>query len=102
MYIFNITTNISEEIEKDWLLWMNDTFIPNMIATNKFHKAIMTQVEVDEEMGGITYSTQYFTHSKTLLDRFFEEDQPSILQKHTKFRGQYVDFSTTLKVISEQ
>ncbi|WP_010180039.1 DUF4286 family protein [Aquimarina agarilytica] len=101
MYIFNITTNISEEIEKEWIAWMNDTFIPAMLATKKFSKALMTQVEVEEEMGGITYSTQYFTDSKTTLDTFFKEDQSNILQKHTKFRGQYVDFNTTLKVIIE-
>ncbi len=102
MYIFNITTNISEEIEKDWILWMQETFIPAMLATKKFNKALMTQVQVDEEMGGITYSTQYFTDSKTTLEAFFTEDQPKIIQKHTKFKGQYVDFNTTLKVISEQ
>ena len=101
MYIYNVTTNVSEEIHKEWLIWMDNTFIPAMLSTKKFSKAIMTEVQIEEEMGGITYSTQYFTESKEMLKQFEKEDQANILNSHTKFRGQYVDFSTELKVVKE-
>jgi len=101
MYILNITTNISDDIESQWLQWMQDTFIPSMLATKKFNKALLTQVQVDEEMGGITYSTQYFAESKAEIDTFYKEDQPKIIATHTKFKGMYVDFSTELKVVDQ-
>lgn len=101
MYIYNITTNVSEEIHKEWLLWMHQIFIPAMLNTKKFSKAIMTEVQIEEEMGGVTYSTQYFTESKEMLVQFEKEDQVNLLSAHNKFRGQYVDFSTELKVINE-
>jgi len=101
MYIYNITTNVSDEIHKEWLVWMDNTFIPAMLGTKKFSKAIMTEVQVEEEMGGVTYSTQYFVESKNVLDLFIKEDQPILLTKYNKFRGQYVDFSTELKVVKE-
>ena len=101
MYIYNITTNIANEIEKEWLIWMHEVFIPKMLNTKKFTSAIMTQVQVEEELGGITYSTQYFTESKEMLRSFEKEDQQTLLSLPNKFRGQYVDFSTELKVINQ-
>ena len=101
MYIYNITTNVSEEIHLEWLNWMNKIFIPAVLATNKFHKALITEVLVDEDMGGITYSTQYFSENKENIESFINEFQEGILKKHTKFKGMYVDFSTKLRVVKE-
>ena len=101
MYIYNITTNVSYEIQKEWLTWMHETFIPAMLNTKKFNKAIMTEVQIEEEMGGVTYSTQYFTESKEMLVQFENEDQATLFREHSKFQGQYVDFSTELKVINQ-
>jgi len=101
MYIYNITTNVSEEIQKEWLLWMHETFIPAMLDTKKFTQAIMTEVQIEEDMGGVTYSTQYFAENKEMLARFGKEDQIDLYKKHSKFKGQYVEFSTELKVINQ-
>ena len=101
MYIYNITTNVSEKIHLKWLEWMNETFIPAMLATKKFTKALITEVLVDEDMGGITYSTQYFFENEEDIEIFTNEFQEKILATHTNFKGMYVDFSTKLKVVKE-
>ena len=64
MYIYNVTINVENSIHLQWLDWMKNSHIPAMLATNKFSKALMTKVMVEEEMGGITYSVQYTTDSK--------------------------------------
>ena len=61
MYIYNVTINIDDSAHKDWLKWMVDKHIPDMLATGKFLSAKMCKVLVDEEMGGTTYSIQYKT-----------------------------------------
>ena len=61
MYIYNVTVNIEETIHDEWVRWMNEEHIPEMLATGKFTKALMTKVLVEEEMGGVTYSIQYTT-----------------------------------------
>ncbi len=101
MYILNITTNIANKAEQEWLQWMQDTFIPAMLGTKKFNKALLSKVQVEEEMGGITYSTQYFAASKNDVKAFYKEDQDLIISKYTKFKGMYVDFSTELEVINQ-
>ncbi|PHQ57616.1 MAG: hypothetical protein COC16_00400 [Lutibacter sp.] len=103
MYIYNVTTNIDETIQADWLKWMKDKHIPDMLATGKFSKAKMSQVMIKEEMGGITYSVQYTTDSLETLEEYYNEDAQKLRDESmTLFKDKSVAFRTELKVISEQ
>ena len=73
-----------------------------MLATGKFHKALMTKVQVEEEMGGITYSIQYRTDSKATLQKYYEENAETLRSQSARFAGKFVAFRTELEVISEQ
>ena len=102
MYIYNVTINVENAIHLQWLDWMKNSHIPAMLATNKFSKALMTKVMVEEEMGGITYSVQYTTDSKQTLERYYKEDAPTLRAQGKAFEGNYIAFRTELEVISEQ
>lgn len=102
MYIYNVTTNIQEDVHEKWVQWMKEEHIPEMLKTGKFIKAVMTRVLVKEEMGGITYSVQYSTKSKELLQKYYEEDAPQLRGKTKAFEGKFVSFRTELEVVSEQ
>ncbi|RMA66217.1 DUF4286 family protein [Ulvibacter antarcticus] len=102
MYIYNVTINIEESIHHEWLEWMKSEHIPDMLATKKFSKALMTRVQINEEMGGITYSIQYRTDSKSTLDKYYSEDAPRLRTQSKRFEGKFVAFRTELEVISEQ
>ena len=103
MYIYNVTINIDESVHDQWIHWMRDIHIPDMLATGKFTEARMCRVLVEEEMGGITYSVQYLTPSKQTLDRYFEEDADRLRQDGIdRFNGKFVAFRTELELISEQ
>ncbi|MBW1298447.1 DUF4286 family protein [Aquimarina litoralis] len=102
MYIYNVTINIEESKNDEWLDWMKNEHIPEMLATGKFSKALMSKVLVDEEMGGITYSVQYTTDSKETLEKYYKEDAEQLRAKSNRFAGHFVAFRTELEVISEQ
>lgn len=103
MYIYNITTNIEEASEREWLQWMQDVFIPEMLATGKFSEAKMTKVLVKEDMGGVTYSVQYTTDSLATLQSFYNEEATALKNKVlSKFAGKYVFFETEMQLISKQ
>ena len=102
MYIYNVTINITEEAHDEWLNWMKTEHIPDMLATKKFTKALMTRVLVQEQMGGITYSVQYTTESKKMLERYYEEDADTLRKKSARFKDKFVAFRTELEIISEQ
>ncbi|RNL93432.1 DUF4286 family protein [Sinomicrobium pectinilyticum] len=102
MYIYNITINIDEAVHDEWLIWMRETHIPDMLATGKFLNARMLKVLVEEEMGGITYSVQYFTDSKATLEKYYEEDASRLREEEQKrFADKFVTFRTELEIISE-
>lgn len=80
---------------------MQQTHIPDMLATGKFSKALMSRVLVEEEIGGITYSVQYTTDSEETLQRYYKEDAPRLRADSKPFEGRFVAFRTELQIISE-
>jgi hypothetical protein len=102
MYIYNVTINIEESIKEQWLSWMQKEHIPEMLATGKFTKALLTQVQIEEEMGGLTYSVQYTTDSKETLEKYYLEDADRLRAQSKPFEGKFVAFRTELAVINEQ
>lgn len=101
MYIYNVTINIEETKHDIWLDWMKKEHIPDMLATGKFSKALMSKVLVEEEMGGITYSVQYTTDSKSTLEKYYEEDAERLRAQTNRFVGHFIAFRTELEIVSE-
>jgi len=100
MYIYNVTVNIETTVEKEWLRWMEEKHIPNVLATGKFSEAKMSQVMVEEEEG-VTYSIQYTTDSKETLERYYAEDATKLRQEGVQLFGdKLLAFRTELKVIN--
>lgn len=103
MYIYNVTTNVADEIHDKWLHWMKDKHIPDMLNTGKFSKAKISQVLIEEEMGGTTYAVQYTTDSLETLEEYYELDAEKLRNEaHQLFKDSIVAFRTELKVINEQ
>lgn len=101
MYIYNVTINVQEEIHDKWVKWMRQEHIPEMLDTGKFTKALMTKVLVQEPMGGITYSVQYTTESKQLLEQYYKEDAENLREKSKQFKDKCVSFRTELEIVSK-
>lgn len=101
MYIYNVTINVQEDIHEEWVSWMKKEHIPEMLDTGKFSKALMSRVMVEEEMGGMTYSVQYTTESEEMLQRYYDENAPTLRSRSKQFEGKFVAFRTVMKVINE-
>ncbi len=99
MYIYNVTINIEKSVEKDWLRWMQERHIPEMLETGKFYEAKLCQVMVQEEQG-ITYAIQYTTDSKETLEKYYAENAEQLRKDgNSLFGGKFVAFRTELKVV---
>jgi len=100
MYIYNVTINIDQNIQKQWLQWIHN-HIPEVLATGKFTEARFCEVLVDEEMGGITYSVQYRAKTRQDLDDYYQYFAPKLRADSKQFKGKFVAFRTELKIIDE-
>lgn len=101
MYIYNVTINIDETVHEEWLTFM-ETHIPAVLNTGKFISAKFTEVLVEEDMGGKTYSIQYTANSKEDLGKYYKEDADQLqTESLKKFGSKMLAFRTELRVIKE-
>ena len=101
MYIYNVTINIDDSVHNEWLTWM-ETHILDVLNTGKFISAKFTEVLVEEEMGGKTYSVQYTANTKEDLEDYYKEDADKLrVEGLKKFADKMLAFRTELKVIKE-
>lgn len=99
MYIYNVTINITDARHQEWLQWMQQSHIPDVMATNLFEKHQLVRVLVNEEEG-TTYSIQYYVKDKETLQLYQEVYAPKLQQEHKeKFEGHFVAFRTLLEVV---
>ncbi len=102
MYIYNVTVNVEESIHEAWLSWMKNKHIQEVLNTQKFQSARLVKVLVEEDMGGTTYSVQYFTDSREKLDTYYLEDAPRLREEGMRFFGdKMLAFRTELEVLEE-
>ena len=101
MYIYNVTINIDDSVHDEWLIWM-ESHIPEVLNTGKFISAKFTEVLVEEERGGKTYSVQYTANSKEDVEAYYKEDADELrIEALKKFGDKMLAFRTELKLIKE-
>lgn len=101
MYIYNVTINIDDSIHAEWLTWITP-HITEVLNTGKFIKAKLTEVLVEEDMGGKTYSIQYTAKTREDLEAYYKEDAENLrLQGLKKFADKMLAFRTELKIVNE-
>lgn len=102
MIIYNVTINIHESVHDQWMNWMQNKHIADVLATGKFSSARMVKVLVEEEMGGVTYSIQYTTDCKETLQRYYDEDADRLREEGLRLFGdKMLAFRTELELVSD-
>jgi hypothetical protein len=99
MIIYNVTVNIEDDIHDDWIKWMKDHHIPDVLKTGCFLESRLTRVMVQEEQG-TTYSVQYLCESMDKLNEYADHFAPALQKDHRdRYEGKFTAFRITLDVI---
>lgn len=102
MLIYNVTINIDESVHDQWLQWMREKHIGEVLATGKFTSARLIRVLIEEQMGGVTYSIQYTTDCKETLQSYYDEDAPRLREEGIRLFGDKMHaFRTELEIIAD-
>lgn len=99
MILYNVTTSLDPEIEEQWVAYMRDTHLPDVMATGFFLKSQLCHL-LNEEEGGVTYAAQYYCVSLEQLEEYQQVAAPALreeIEKH--FSGRYASFRTTLEIV---
>ncbi len=101
MYIYNVTINIEESAHDEWLAWMKETHIPDVMETGLFLGNRILEVMVEEE-NSRTYSIQYEVKDMETLQLYQEVYALKLQAEHTeKFKDKFVGFRTILRIEHE-
>jgi hypothetical protein len=101
MILYNVTVSIDEQIKTEWLAWMQEKHIPDVMQTGMFMECRISRIHAEEE-GGLAYAISYLCKDKETYDRYQEEFAPALQREHgEKFAGKFAAFRTLLEVINE-
>ena len=99
--LYNVTVSIDPSIESDWVSWMQESHIPEVLQTKCFHKCVLSKVR-GNEAGECTFSVLYWALSKEDYERYHLVHAPRLQAEHsTRYEGKFVAFRTTMDLISE-
>ena len=102
MILYNVTISIDEACENEWVSWMRETHIPDVIRTGYFKECKLCRLVGAEEQGGKTYAIMYTAHTEKGLLEYQQMHSPSLQKEHnTKFQGRFAAFRTELNIIQE-
>jgi hypothetical protein len=99
MILYNVTSSVDPEVAEEWLAFMRDVHMPDIMATGYFVKSQLLRL-LNEEDDGYTYAAQFYCLNVEQLDEYQETLAPGLrADLETRFPGQYVSFRTVLEVI---
>jgi hypothetical protein len=101
MYIYNVTTHVHWSIHEDWVQWMQQQHMPDMIATGCFEKYQLVRLLETDETEGPTYAVQYFSHTKDDITRYTEIHAPQLREESLKKWGdKFIAFRSLMQVVN--
>ncbi len=100
MIIYNVTVKIDLDVHDEWLYWMKNVHIPEVMLTGKFAENRMMRVMEDDSSEGITYAIQYSCETMADYLEYQEKFAPDLQKEHTeRYKDKYVAFRTLLKEV---
>jgi hypothetical protein len=98
MYIYNVTINVDSAIQEEWLKWMREVHIPDVMNTGCFVENQIIRVLGDDE--GHTFSIQYKFQTMDDYNRYHKDFAPA-LQKEVRdrYEGKFAAFRTLLEIL---
>ncbi len=99
MILYNVTISIDENVHDEWLQWMKEVHIPDVLNTGLFIENKICRIHA-EEQGGRSYSIQYLMNDMATYEKYQKEFAPALQQDHTlKYQGKFAAFRTILEVV---
>jgi hypothetical protein len=99
--LYNVTVSIDPAIEFDWVCWMQECHIPEVLKTKCFEKCVLSKVH-GNEAEECTFSVLYWALSKEDYEGYLLNHAPRLQVEHSaRYEGKFVAFRTTMDLISE-
>lgn len=100
MILYSVTVNIDHSVHADWVKWMKEVHIPDVMKTGIFSENRILRLLGDQDSGGVTYSIQYTCADLSAYEQYQKEYATALQKEHTeRYRDKFVAFRTLLEFI---
>lgn len=101
MIIYNVTIKVEAGIASEWLQWMQQIHIPEVIATGCFTHAVTVRLLDIDDTEGPTYAVQYHAESKANYNRYIDKFAEELRQKgFRKWGNKFIAFRSLMQVVA--
>jgi hypothetical protein len=101
MIIYNVTIKPDWSIHDEWLQWMQQEHIPEMLSTQLFYKHKMLRLLEVDEAEGPTYAVQYHAHNIDDYHRYISEFAATQREKGIrKWGDKFIAFRSLMQIVN--
>lgn len=101
MIIYNVTIKVEPSIAAEWVGWMKQEHIAEVMATGLFLDYRLCRLLEQDEAEGLTYIVQYFCDSLEDYNTYISEHAPRLRDNgFQRFGNQFIAFRTVMEVES--
>ncbi len=100
MILYNVTIKVHNSIHSQWLQWLKEEHVKDILATECFtHYKILQILEIDNSEGP-TYAVQYFAESKALYNRYVEKFLEEMrTRSFQKWGDKFIAFRSVMQIV---
>jgi hypothetical protein len=101
MIIYNVTINVEDDVREEWLEWMQEVHIPDVMSRGFFiDHSFSKLLDRQEDETGTTYVIQYLCESMEHYEKYRDEHAPQLQAETQKnFAGKFVAFRTLMEKV---
>ena len=101
MFIYNVTTKVDWTIHDEWLQWMREEHLQEVVNTGCFVKSGLLRLHETDESEGPTYAAQFMANTKQDYERYIESFAKSLRQKSLlKWGNKIISFRSLMEVVN--
>lgn len=101
MIIYNVTCSVDKEIAEEWISWMKEKHIPELLKTGLFSKyKILKVLSHDDNEPTFSFAVQYYSKSITDIQEYIQKHAPRLRDDvHKRYGERVIAYRTLLEEI---
>jgi len=101
MIIYNVTIKVAKAIKDEWLAWLKEEHVPEVLDTKCFSKATIHHLLDTDDDEGPTYVIQYSAEHMEDYKRYIDEFAGTMRQRSfDRWGDQFIAFRTIMEVVN--
>ena len=101
MILYNVTVVVEDSIHDQWLEWMQNVHVPEVMETGIFSSFKICKILTPPEEG-TSYSIQYFCKTMSHFERYDREFAPALRKSVSdKYGDKQLSFRTLMHIVDQ-